>query len=185
MGEAGEEPLVLVGLMGSGKTSVARRLAAALGRGLRDSDADLEAEFGDTAAAQVAEEGRRVLHGRERRHLLDALVEQPPPVIAAAASVVDDASCRGALAPAFVVWLDAPPYVLAERMRHGDHRPHYEPDLNRMLSNQYDRRAPGFREVADLIVDVSEPAPEEVARAILTALRAGAQRGENGGCRRR
>lgn len=176
MGEAGTRPVVLVGLMGSGKTSVAGRLAAALGRQLRDSDADLEAEYGDTAAELVAERGREVLHDREQRHLLDALAEQPPPVVAAAASVVDDRSCRTALDPAFVVWLDAPPQVLAARMRDGEHRPHYDPDLERMLSTQHDRRAPGFREVADLIVDVAEPSPDEVAQTILAALDSGAGR---------
>lgn len=175
MGGSGTRPVVLVGLMGSGKTSVAQRLAAALGRPLRDSDADLRARFGASAAEQVAAEGQRVLHDREQRHLLDALAQEPPPVIAAAASVVDDGSCRAALGPAFVVWLDAPPRVLAERMRDGDHRPHYDPDLERMLSTQHERRAARFRQVADLVVDVTGPDPDEVAQTILTALAAGAR----------
>lgn len=170
MGASGARPVVLVGLMGSGKTSVGRRLATALGRTFRDSDADLRAELGLSAAEQVAANGQKVLHDRERRHLLDALAQRPPPVIAAAASVIDDPACRDALGRAFVAWLDAPPRVLAERMRDGDHRPHYDPDLERMLSAQHERRAAGFHQVADLIVDVTDPEPDEVAQTILTAL---------------
>jgi shikimate kinase len=162
--------MVLVGLMGSGKTSVARLLAHALGRQLRDSDDDRERAYGATAAEQVEQHGKEVLHEREQHHLKQALAAPGAPVIAAAASVVDDPGCRTALADAFVVWRDAPPPVLADRMRDGEHRPHYDPDLERMLSDQRDRRAGYFRAVADLVVDVSEIGPEAVVDRVQQAL---------------
>lgn len=165
------EPVVLVGLMGSGKTSVGTRLATALGRELRDSDETLERRYGQTAAEQVEEYGAAVLHVREAMALRDALAERPPPVIAAAASVVDNPAIRAAFAGGYVVWLYAPPRVLAGRISGGDdHRPHYHPDLVTMLSLQYELRAPRFREVADLTVDVSEVSPDEVTAKIVAAL---------------
>jgi shikimate kinase len=164
-------PVVLIGLMGSGKTSVATLVARALGRELRDSDPDLQAVHGLTAAEQVARDGAGVLHRREAEHLLRSLAEQPPPVIAAAASTIDDPRCRTALADdPFVVWLDAPLPVLAERMDSGSHRPQFQPDRLAMLADQYEQRAGWFREVADIIVDVTHSTPEKTAATVLAAL---------------
>jgi shikimate kinase len=166
-------PVVIVGLMGSGKTSVATRVAAALRRPVRDSDEDLGAQYGQTAAMHAARYGADVLHAREARQLRDALAEDldPPPVIAAAASVVEDETCRRALAAAFVAWLDAPPHVLAERMLDGAHRPRYGPDPEAMLAAQWQRRATLFAEVADVTVDVTHTTPDQAAEAVLRAVR--------------
>jgi shikimate kinase len=167
-----DRPVVLVGLMGSGKTTIGTRLAEALARPMRDSDEVLEGRYGQSAAEQYRRYGADVLHAREAAVLRQVLTERPPPVIAAAASVVDDPACLAALADAFVVWLDAPPRVLAERIRGVDHRPHYDPDLEAMLTNQYRRRVDRFRGVADLTVDVSDTSPERTTAAVLAGLAA-------------
>lgn len=57
-------PIVVMGLMGSGKTSVARLLSAALGRVLRDSDPDMHERYGMSAAEMLRELGAEVLHDR-------------------------------------------------------------------------------------------------------------------------
>lgn len=171
---AAPEPIVLIGLMGSGKTSVGTGLAKALGWEFRDNDENLERRYGQTAAEQAARYGADVLHEREAAVVREAVRERPPAVIAAAASVVEDAEARAALADVFVVWLTAPPAVLAGRIPHHDHRPHYHRDPVVMLSQQYERRAPWFREVADLTVDVGEIGVDEVIATILAALREGA-----------
>lgn len=165
-----DRPVVVVGLMGSGKTSVATRVAEALRRPLRDSDHDLQTWYGQDAATHAERYGAELLHHREAEQLCEALAQHPPPVIAAAASVVEDPACRQALAGAFVVWLDAPPPVLAHRMRDGGHRPHYQPDLEKMLAEQRHRRAGWFADLADVTVDVSETTLERVTATVLEAL---------------
>ena len=168
-----DRPVVVVGLMGAGKTTVATRVAAALGRPLRDSDEDLAQRHGRTAADYARQHGAGALHGWEARHLRDALAQHPPAVIAAAASVVEDPACRSALAGAFVVWLDAPAGVLAGRMAAGAHRPWYGPDPEAVLAGQRARRARWFAEVADLTVDVADTSPEQVTASVLAALAGG------------
>nr|WP_203950600.1 shikimate kinase [Microbispora rosea] len=160
-------PIVVMGLMGAGKSTVARLLADALDRPMRDSDADLEARYGATAAAMAGSLGADELHAREAEVLRDALADRPAPVIAAAASTVEDPGTRRALDSAFVVFLDGPPEVLAERMKSSSHRPHFKPDLVRMLTEQRDLRLPWFREVADVIADPSAHGPEEIAATVL------------------
>ncbi|MFC7593200.1 shikimate kinase [Nonomuraea antimicrobica] len=68
---------------------------------------------------------------------------------------------RAALRAAFVVWVDAPDEVLAERMRTSDHRPDYDPATMRA------RRERFFREVADLVCDVGTLSPEQVRDEVL------------------
>jgi shikimate kinase len=151
------KPVVVIGLMGSGKTTVALLLAQALDLPMSDSDPWLREHYGASAAELAADVGR--LHALEAAHVLEAL--QTPQVIAAAASVVENPEVRQALRKALVVWLDAPDSVLKERMKSGTHRPGFDPSAMRA------RREPYFREVADLKVDVSVNKPEEVVARIL------------------
>jgi shikimate kinase len=160
-------PIVLLGLMGTGKTSVGVLLAERLGRPLRDSDADLLAAHGHTAAELNVLHGADYLHELEARHLFDALAE--PSVICAAASVVERADCREALAGAFVVWLDAPVEVLVARFHSAPHRPRFRSDIAAMLTEQAARRRPLFAAVADLVIDVTQNTPATAASLVLAS----------------
>ncbi|MFG2075777.1 shikimate kinase [Nonomuraea maritima] len=154
------KPIVVIGLMGSGKTTAGRLIADALGLPLSDSDPYLRSTHKGTAAQIADREGADALHRYEAEHLLLAL-DGEPKVIAAAAGTVEDPHVRAALRKAFVVWVDAPDEVLARRMRSDDHRPHFRPKQLRP------RREPYFREVADLVCDVSVLRPEQVRDAVL------------------
>jgi shikimate kinase len=155
-------PVVVTGLMGAGKTTVASRLATRWGRPLRDSDADLQATSGRTASDLATEHGAGHLHDLEARHLLDAVAAEPAPVVAAAASTVERPDCRAALAgPPLVVWLDAPPEDLVARQHLGDHRPRYGADLLEMLQGMDARRRPLFEQVADVVVRLHPPQGEQ------------------------
>jgi shikimate kinase len=154
------KPVVVIGLMGSGKTTAGKLIGEALKLPFSDSDPFLKAKYGGTAAQLAAREGADTLHRYETDHVLDELAGVPK-VIAAAASTVEDPRVREALRDAFVVWVDADDAVLAERMRSGDHRPDFDPAAMRA------RREPYFREVADLHADVGVLRPEQVRDAAL------------------
>ncbi|MEV4018990.1 shikimate kinase [Nonomuraea angiospora] len=154
------KPVVLVGLMGSGKSSAGRLIAQALGLPFSDSDPFLQQRYGGTAAQIAEREGADALHRYEADHVLHQLAGEPE-VIAAAASTVEFPEVRAALAKAFVVWVDASDEVLAQRMKSSSHRPDYGPAAMRA------RREPFFREVADLRCDVGELTPEQVRDATL------------------
>ena len=164
---ATDRPVVVLGLMGSGKSTVARLLGAALGRPVRDSDDDILAGQGRTAAQISVAEGADALHDIEARHLLDGLAERPPVVVAAAASTVERPECRAALRGATVVWLDADTAVLVGRFASGAHRPRFDPDLAVMLAEQDRRRRPLFAQVADLHLDTGTASPPELAERVL------------------
>ncbi len=164
--------VVMLGLMGSGKTAVGSALARSLGWSFRDSDADLEAAHGLTARALAERDGIETLHGLEHEHLLSALADPRRSVIAAAASTIDDADCRAALQRPDVhtVWLDGTPEVLADRQHLGDHRPEFGTDLVAVIRDQLDQRRALFAEVADEVVEVDRATPESIVARVTTSL---------------
>jgi shikimate kinase len=170
--------VVLVGLMGSGKTTVGAIVARRLGLPFRDGDALLRAVTGHTAAALRDREGSEALHRAEARVLREALASNAPAVIAAAAAVVDDPACRAALrAPGVAVaWLRADPAVLGCRFEAGSpgdgaHRPVYGEDPRAFLAAQARRRASCFAACRPLIVvDTGALDPDAAAGRIEAAL---------------
>lgn len=158
--------VVLVGLMGAGKTTVGRQLAHALDLPFLDSDELIAARLGTTAAAIAERQGLDELHRIEVGLLLDGLASPEPSVIAAAASVIDDPRGRWALAAPSVrvVWLRAATDVLAQRTRGSAHRPLGTVDPERWLTAQDERRRRWFGAVADLTLDtVERPSRDLVA----------------------
>ena len=164
--------IVVIGLMGSGKSAVASRLAARLGRVLRDSDADIEAATGRTVRELATSEGVTAMHDREAAHLLDALAEHDPVVVAAAGSTIERADCRQALGRAAVVWLDVVPTVLAARFASRPHRPDFGRPVAALLAEQQERRGPLYASVADIVLRDSAATPDALADAVLDAIEA-------------
>jgi len=180
---AGLDHLVLVGLMGAGKTTVGMLVAARLGLPFRDGDAMLEAATGRTAAAIRDAEGADELHRAEYRVLQEALGSEAASVIGAAAAVVDDPACRAALrAPGVAVaWLRADPAVLGHRFAaaadgEGAHRPAYGEDPTAFLGAHARRRAARFAACRPLVVvDTGRLSSAEVVERIVAALRSAAR----------
>ena len=173
--------LVLVGLMGAGKSTVGSLVAARLGWPYRDGDAMLEAAAGRTAAAIRDAEGADELHRAECRVLQEALALDVPSVIAAAAAVVDDPACRAALrAPGVAVaWLRADPAVLGRRFAaaadgEGAYRPAYGEDPRAFLAAHARRRAARFAACRPLVaVDTGRLSSAEAAERIVATLGTG------------
>jgi shikimate kinase len=161
--------LVLVGLMGSGKSSVARVAADRLGRRVIDSDAVIEHATGRTVREIFAEDGEDAFRSLETAALLEALANREPAVIAAAGGVVLSEENRSALkrANARVVWLCASPAVLVERVTSSGHRPLLDADPAGTLQRMHAARQSLYREVADAIVLVDHRSVKDVVEAVL------------------
>lgn len=165
--------IVLLGLMGAGKTTVGRVVAAELGWSLSDSDEVIERVHGATVRELAERLGIDAMHRLEATHLLDALDERHPSVVCAAASVVDVARCRARLRrPAVLaVWLEAPPRALADRFAAGVHRPLLDIDVLRLLERQAQERSARFAALSPLRVNGASRSPEQIAQDILSEVR--------------
>jgi shikimate kinase len=162
--------LVLVGMMGTGKTTVGTVLAQRLGRPLIDSDAEVEARTGRTVREIFETDGEAAYRPLETDALLDALASPVPAVIAAAGGVVLAERNRRALKEqaGLVIWLRADPAVLAGRVRYHDHRPLLDnDDPAGTLARLAAERTPLYAEVADVIVDEGTKTPDQIADEIL------------------
>jgi shikimate kinase len=164
--------VVLVGLMGSGKTTVGRRVAEALGRPFVDSDAVVEVCTGRTVREIWHADGEAAYRVLERDALLDALRSSTPSVIAAAGGVVLSADNRRELvaADATVVWLHAEPAMLVARATRGEHRPLLDDDPAGVLADMAADRDPLYREVSDAVVEVGDRTVDEVVHDVLAAV---------------
>jgi shikimate kinase len=156
--------VVLVGLMGSGKTTVGRLVALRLGWPLIDNDAELGRRIGMTARELTARDGLEALHRAEAETLTAMLDQSAPAVIGAAASVVESPTMRDLLERHFVVWLDADPEVLAARAATGAHRPHLP------AAELQAARSALYAQISTLRVDTTHLSPADIADEIVARL---------------
>lgn len=118
-----DRPIVLVGLMGAGKSTVGKRLAKRLGLPFVDSDSAIEDASGYSAAEVFERYGESDFRDGERR-LVARLVDGKVQVIATGGGAFVDRRTRELLNQrAITVWLDAPVEVLRERTSRRDTRP--------------------------------------------------------------
>jgi shikimate kinase len=166
-----QQHVVLLGLMGAGKTSVGRRVAARLDRPLLDCDEELEARTGGRRASGIAdEEGADRLHELEAEVALDMLGTTRPAVIAPAASVIEADAVREAMAAHFVVWLTGPVERLAADAGGQAHRPFLDDvDPLELFTRQMAVREPLVLTIADLVIDVYSMPKDDQADTVVTA----------------
>jgi len=149
--------VVLIGMMGVGKTTVGKRVAALLERPFVDADAELVQRSGRTVADWFATSGEPAFRQVESELLADLLNRPEPSVLAAGGGVVIETVNRKRLCQpdVFVVWLRADPAFLAKRVARKAHRPLIADDPVSTLSRLADVREPWYEEVADAVVDVA------------------------------
>jgi shikimate kinase len=163
--------ILLVGMMGAGKTTTGQLLAASLGWRYCDSDADVEADTGLTVPELFARDGEAAFRRAEATVLVRACDDPLPSVVSVAGGAVLSAENRARIARSgTVVWLRARPETTATRVGDGAGRPLLGDDPAEAMVRLHAERAPFYEEVADVVVDVDELDPEEVAERILAAV---------------
>jgi shikimate kinase len=163
--------VVLIGLMGAGKTSVGKRLAEALGARFRDSDDEIVEAAGMDIPAIFKTLGEPAFRQGERR-VISRMLAEPPHVLATGGGAFMDPETRAAVKrKAVSVWLRADLDTLVERTARKTDRPLLRTgDPRATLSALMNQRYPIYAE-ADLTVDTEGDAPhEQVVASIIDAL---------------
>ncbi len=164
--------IVLVGLMGAGKTRIGRRLAARLNLPFFDSDTEIETAAGESIAEIFANRGEHAFREGERR-VIARLLAQPVHVLATGGGAFMDPQTRTLIARRGVsLWLRADLDILLARVSRRSNRPLLKRgDPREILAALIDTRHPVYA-TADLVVDSGEGAPEATVRRALAALAA-------------
>ena len=164
-------PIVLVGLMGVGKSSIGKRLAKQLGIPFADSDHEIELAAGCTISQLFAEHGEESFRDGERR-VVARLVGGGPIVLATGGGAFVDPQTRAMLnKQAITVWIDAPIEVLVERVSRNDNRPLLrEGDPKEILARLAEQRRPAYSQ-AHIRVVSGRGSHGEVVDAIVEAVR--------------
>lgn len=163
--------VLLVGLMASGKSSVAPAVSALTGWPSLDNDMLLEKITGSTAVEILAQAGLEALRAAES-DVLTLTLSLPGTLVAGVpAGIVLDARDRERLTRGgHVVYLAAPPAVLARRITKKDHRPFLDGDPLTSLRQMHAERDPLYREVADQVLDMSVLTPAQAAKAVVAVV---------------
>lgn len=147
--------VVLVGLMGSGKTTVGKKVAKLIGHRFVDADVEIEARTGRSVASWF-EDGEPAFRAAEAALLEDLLAEPEALVVGAGGGVVVTESNRRRLQEHDVtaVYLHGTPEFLASRVQAKAHRPLLSDDPLTVMRTMYEQRDGWYREVADAVIEI-------------------------------
>jgi len=167
---AAGKSVVLIGLMGSGKSTIGRRLAQRLGIGYIDADAEIEEAAGCSIEDIFTFHGEEAFRDGERR-VIKRLLDGPAHVLAAGGGAFMDERTRATMADrATTVWLRADIEVLVRRVRRTDSRPLLRGgDPHEILAKLKEEREPFYAQ-ADLTVDSDDGAADNVVDDIVRKL---------------
>lgn len=170
-GTLGKRALVLVGMMGSGKSSVGRRLAGRLGLTFVDADAEIETAAGMSIPEIFAQRGEAEFRDGERRVIARILATQPALVLATGGGAFMNAETRQRVKDLAVsIWLKAEPDVLMRRVRKRSNRPLLQTaDPEATLRAMLAQREPVYA-LADLTIQSRDVPHDIVVDDIVAAL---------------
>ncbi len=162
--------IVLVGLMGAGKTSIGRRMAARLGVPFRDADAEIELAAGCSIPELFRRYGERHFRDGERR-VIRRLLAGDPLVLATGGGAFMDPDTRAAIRDSAVsIWLRCRLATLVRRVATRNTRPLLQGgNPAEILGRLMEQRHPIYAE-ADMIVDCGEEPPDHTTSKVLQAL---------------
>jgi shikimate kinase len=160
--------LWLIGMMGSGKTTVGGIVANASGVAFRDTDAEVEARTGMSIAEVWAEGGEELFGSIETEVIADSARMESAVVATGNAALTDPATRRIISTSGTVVWLRAQPGELVGRLRGMVGRPLLDAgdDLEATLRDLAIRRSGTYRALAEHTVDVDGRSPSDIASEI-------------------
>ncbi|WP_030732091.1 shikimate kinase [Streptomyces sp. NRRL S-237] len=161
--------VVLVGPMGSGKSTVGALLAERLGVPYRDTDADIVAAQGREISDIFVDEGEPYFRDLERQAVAAAVAGHTG-VLALGGGAVLDEGTRALLAGLPVAYLSMDVEEAVRRVGLGAARPLLAVNPRRQWRELMDARRPLYTEVARVVVTTDDRTPEEVAQAVLDAL---------------
>ena len=161
--------VVLVGPMGSGKTTVAALLASRWGVPVRDTDHDVERSDGRPISDIFVEDGEDHFRALERQAVARALAEHDG-VLALGGGAVLAAETRDLLAGHTVVFLRVGLAAAVKRVGLGTGRPLLLGNVRSRVKALLDERTPIYESVATFSVDTDERTPEDVAAEIARAV---------------
>ena len=166
-----QKTVALVGMMGAGKTSLGRKLAAKLEVPFRDADHEIETAAGLTVSEIFEKFGEPYFRDGERR-VIARLLGEPPHVLATGGGAFMDAATRAAMKEsALTVWLKAPISLLMARVKKRDTRPLLKGgDPRAILEKLLVVREPVYAE-ADITLECVDESHSGALERILAVLR--------------
>ncbi len=166
----GTRSLVLVGLMGAGKSTVGRRLAQVLKLPFRDADHEIEAAAGMTIPEIFAVHGEEHFRDGERR-VIARLLQEGPIVLATGGGAFMNEETRSRIAEHGIsIWLKADLDVLMRRVRKRSTRPLLQnPDPEGTMRRLMELRHPVYA-TADIMIDSHETPHDKVVAEVVRAL---------------
>jgi shikimate kinase len=169
---AEKQTIVMVGLMGAGKTSIGRRLAARLGMPFVDADEEIEEAAGSSIEDIFERHGEASFRDGERR-VIARLLDGPPIVLATGGGAFMDDETRACIAAKGIsVWLRADIDTLVRRTSRRNDRPLLKNgDPKEILTQLMEQRYPIYQ-LADIAVDSFDAPAEETLQNVLDALEA-------------
>jgi shikimate kinase len=163
-------PIVLIGMMGAGKTSVGRQLAQKLGLPFLDADSEIESAAQATVTEIFERDGEAIFRNGERR-VIARLLEGPTCVLATGGGAFMSAETRDKIRERGIsIWLRADLDLLIRRVGRRRDRPMLrEGDPRETLSRLMAAREPIYAQ-ADITVDSGDRTPDQVAESVIAAL---------------
>jgi 3-dehydroquinate synthase len=173
VGDAKNNNIFLVGLMGAGKTTIGRMLARRLGMRFADSDHEIEARTGASVPWIFEIEGEASFRRREADMIRELTAGRGLVLATGGGAVLNPDSRRLLAERGTVIYLRASVNSILQRTSHDKNRPLLQTaDPRRKLEDLTAQREPLYREVADLVIDTGRPNVQSMVQTILDQLAA-------------
>lgn len=166
----GDRSIVLIGLMGAGKTAIGRRLASCLGLDFTDADNEIENAAGTSISDIFNEHGEAHFREGEKKVIARLLKSGPQVLATGGGAYMNDETRQNIHARGIAVWLKGDLAVLLDRVKRRDHRPLLKTgDPETVMKKLMDERYPVYAG-ADITVQSRDVVHDVIVGEIITSL---------------